>query len=250
MLYIAVCDDDKNDLNILTSMIDDILSRNNIDYHLQTFFSADEMLKKIKRLDVGILDIAMYGMNGIELGIKLKSRFTNTKLIYTTSFEQFCIQAINEVHAFSYLCKPIGMKNLEPQLMEIISEIKCKKNNLVKSFYKVTDSDGKEYAVVKLKIKDILYFEYIKTTRRIMIVLVGKTYEFTYVMDSLVDELKDFGFAVNCRGCLVNFYHVIKIKGYNVYMDNGKVLPLAQKRVIKFKEMLNDFLHMTEDLYD
>ena len=69
-------------------------------------------------------------------------------------------------------------------------------------------------------------------------------------MDSLVDELKDFGFAVNCRGCLVNFHHVVKIKGYNVYMDNGMVLPLAQKRVIKFREMLNDFLHMTEGLYN
>ena len=192
----------------------------------------------------------MEEMNGIELGIKLKAQFANSKVIYTTNFEQFCMQAINEVHAFSFLCKPIEIIKLESQLMEIIDEINRKKGSFEKIFYRVTDSDGKEHAAVKLKIKDILYFEYIKTTRRIMIVLAEYTYEFTYVMDSLVDELKDFGFAVNCRGCLVNFHHVVKIKGYNVYMDNGMVLPLAQKRVIKFREMLNDFLHMTEGLYN
>lgn len=245
MLYIAVCDDDKDDLNKLSDIINDILTKNNIDYELQKYLSANEMLQEIKQLDIGILDISMEEMNGIELGRKLKSKFPDLRLIYTTSFEQYCIQVINEVHAFSFLCKPIEEHKLEGQLLEVLEEVNCSKKSLEKSFYMVTDHTGKEYAVVKLRLKDIIYFESVKSTRRIKIVLAEMVYEFSYVMEKLVDELKNLGFGVNCRGCLVNLYHIVKIKGYSIHMDNGIVLRLSQKRVSKFKELLNNFLHTT-----
>lgn len=245
MLYIAVCDDDKNDLNILTSMIDDILSRNNMAFDLIEFSSANMMIQELRQIDVAILDIAMDEMDGIDLGRKLKAKFPELRLIYTTSFAQYCIQVINEVHAFSFLCKPIEGCKLEEQLLQILEEIDYNKNFLEKSFYMVMDNTGKEYAVIKLKLKDIIYFESVKSTRRIKIVLEEIVYEFSYVMEKLVDELENLGFGINCRGCLVNFRHVVKIKGYSIHMDNGIVLHLSQKRVAKFKEMLNTFLHTT-----
>ena len=38
-----------------------------------------------------------------------------------------------------------------------------------KDFYKVTDSNGKEYLSIKFKLRDILYFEYIKRSRKVLI---------------------------------------------------------------------------------
>lgn len=73
--------------------------------------------------------------------------------------------------------------------------------------------------------------------------LKNEVYEYSYVMEKLADELEDYGFAVNCRGNLVNLQHIVKIKGYNVYMDNGQILALSQKRVAEFKEKMNEFIH-------
>lgn len=244
MLQIAICDDEDEALKTLSEMLDDILIKNNIEYHLQKFISANALLHEIQQLDIAILDISMYEMDGIELGRKLKTKFPNLKLIYTTSFEQYCIQAINEVHAFSFLCKPVEKEKLTKQLMEVLEQINSKES-LEKSFYMVTDHTGKEYAVIKLRLKDIIYFESVKSTRKIKIVLEDMVYEFSYVMEKLADELKDLGFGVNCRGCLVNFCHIVKIKGYGIHMDNDIVLRLSQKRVAKFKELLNHFLHTT-----
>lgn len=90
-----------------------------------------------------------------------------------------------------------------------------------KVFYKVLDSNGKEHSFVKLDLQNVIFFEYVKTKRRIAIVLENTVYEYSAVMEKLVDDLEDYGFAVNCRGNLVNLRHISKIKGYNIYMDNG-----------------------------
>ena len=47
----------------------------------------------------------------------------NVKVIYTTSYKQFCRQAVNYVHAFAFLEKPVTKNNVERQLQEIIQYI-------------------------------------------------------------------------------------------------------------------------------
>ena len=47
---------------------------------------------------------------------------------------------------------------------------------------------------------------------------------------------------VNCRGNLVNLRHIEKIKGFIIYMDNGKELQIAQRRSNDFREEVNKFL--------
>lgn len=240
MIEIAVCDDDSNDLNQEVNMLHEILTTQNIGYHIKTFLSANEMLNNIEKIDIGILDIAMTELNGIRLGRKLREKFPDIKLIYITSYEEYCMEAINDVHAFSFLCKPLDNGKMQKQIIDVLNGISD--TDIEKEFYRVTDSGQKEYVSIKLKLKDILYFEYIKRQRKAAIVLENETYECECVFEKLVEELRQYDFAVNCRGNLVNLSHVEKIKGFNVYLDNGKELPIAQKRAVDFRLSMNEFL--------
>lgn len=215
MIEIAVCDDDANDLDYAVNILHEIFTAQNIGYHIKTFLSANEMLNDIRKIDIGILDIAMNELNGIKLGRKLKEKFPNVKLIYITSYEEYCMQAINDVHAFSFLCKPLDSCKMQKQIIEVLNGIP---NNIIeKEFYKVTDSKQREYASIKLKLEDILYFEYIKRQRKAEIVLTDETYECECVFEKLVEELQQYDFVVNCRGNLVNLSHIEKIKGFSIY---------------------------------
>lgn len=69
---IAVCDDDGKDLKSVTDILRDIFVENNDKYSLQSFQSASDMLEKVNKIDIAILDISMEGMNGIDLGRELK----------------------------------------------------------------------------------------------------------------------------------------------------------------------------------
>lgn len=240
MLEIGVCDDNVDDLDYAVKILHKIFTSLNIGYNIRAFSSANEMSENISKIDIGILDISMEELNGIKLGRKIKGKFPNVKLIYITNYEEYCIQAINDAHAFSFLCKPLDNQEMEKQIMEVLSHMPD--TALEKEFYKVTDSKGKEYISIKLKLYDILYFEYIKRSRKVSIVLADEEYEYECIFEKLVEDLQQYDFVVNCRGNLVNLRHIEKIKGFTIYLDNGKELQIAQKRSVDFKEKMNVFL--------
>ena len=123
MLEIVVCDDDIADLERAVNMLHKIFTSQKIAYHIEKFMSANQMLENISRIDIGILDISMEELNGIKLGRKLKEKFPDGKLVYITSYEEYCMQVINEVHAFSFLCKPLEYDKLELQILELLNQL-------------------------------------------------------------------------------------------------------------------------------
>ena len=123
MLEIAICDDDIADLECAVNMLHKIFTSQKIAYHIEKFMSANQMLENISRIDIGILDISMEELNGIKLGRKLKEKFPDVKLVYITSYEEYCMQVINEVHAFSFLCKPLEYDKLELQILELLNQL-------------------------------------------------------------------------------------------------------------------------------
>ena len=123
MLEIAVFDDDIADLECAVTMLHKIFTSQKIAYHIEQFASANQMLENISNIDIGILDISMEELNGIKLGRKLKEKFPDVKLVYITSYEEYCMQVINEVHAFSFLCKPLEYDKLETQMLELLDQL-------------------------------------------------------------------------------------------------------------------------------
>jgi len=123
MLEIVVCDDDIADLERAVNMLHKIFTSQKIAYHIEKFMSVNQMLENISRIDIGILDISMEELNGIKLGRKLKEKFPDVKLVYITSYEEYCMQVINEVHAFSFLCKPLEYDKLELQILELLNQL-------------------------------------------------------------------------------------------------------------------------------
>ena len=125
MIEIAVCDDDVDDLNHVVSILHEIFSIQNIRYNIETFLSVNKMLDINKKIDIGVLDIAMAELNGIKAGRELKEKFPNVKLIYITNYEEYCMQAINDAHAYSFLCKPLDSHKMHSQIKEVILLLMC-----------------------------------------------------------------------------------------------------------------------------
>ena len=211
MLEVVICDDDKEDLDKATLMLDKILSEYQVQYQIRSFLSANELLNSNDKIDIGILDISMEELGGITLGRKLKEKNHDIKIIYITSYEEYMAQAINKVHAFEIL-----------------------------------DESGTKAGCVCLKLNEILYFEYIKRSRKAAIIMEDCRYECECTFENLVEELHPYDFAVNHRGCLINVRHIEKIQGFHIYLDNGKELSLAQKRSSDFREEMNKFLQKTQ----
>ena len=127
-------------------------------------------------------------------------------------------------------------------LMGIYSCCTGKSDEEIEKEFEILDESGTKAGCVRLKLNEILYFEYIKRSRKVLIALSDITYEYDCIFEKLVEELQPYDFVVNCRGNLVNLRHIEKIKGFIIYMDNGKELQIAQRRSNDFREEVNKFL--------
>lgn len=113
MLFIAICDDNKKDSARIAKFIKNYMKSGSIPFQINIFKSGEELLRFEGKFDLIFLDIALTGINGIQVGKMIWEMNRNVKVIYTTSYKQFCRQAVNYVHAFAFLEKPVTKNNVE-----------------------------------------------------------------------------------------------------------------------------------------
>lgn len=244
MLEIAICEDDKADKENLKDRLKTILDDYGLEYRIMCFDSGEALLAAEIHANLIFMDIAMKGRNGIEIGQQIYRRNPLVKMIYQTNFGAYCQEAVNTVHAFAFLEKPLSEDILRNQIGEFLQTNWEEKRCL--EFHKVSFMEEGvlvEKPTVRIPIDSIYYFEYLKSRKKVKIVTAHNSYEYRDTMSHLETDLYDCDFETSCRGILVNLRKVVKIKDYKVCIKNGDILALSQKRAVQFKERLNKCIH-------
>lgn len=103
-------------------------------------FHAIDALKE-SAFDVAILDIEMFGMNGIELAKQCKYICPAIKIIFLTGYSDYAVKAF-KVRANGYLLKPASNEEVKEELL-----------------YAVTSGEEKEKKTSKIQIQTFGNFE-------------------------------------------------------------------------------------------
>lgn len=115
-MKIGICDDSPEMREILK---DKIIKGNYIQGNeLQEFSSALEIIEKQPQLDLLFLDIEMPEMTGMELMRQHSELFSNTKVVFLTSYTDYMMDGY-EVNAYRYLLKPVR----EDKLRELFDSL-------------------------------------------------------------------------------------------------------------------------------
>lgn len=247
MFKIAICDDEEIEVQRIRHLISAYMKEHHLVYRIDTFDDGVGLLESDTRFDVIFLDISMKNSNGIETGQQLYRRNRQMKIVYITSFQEYCNEAMNHVHAFAYLNKPIDVEELHHQLEELVRDAGEEKRNSIEielaNVYELTDKEPRQYPNLSIPVKEILYFEYIKSERRILVKMKNRTLIYTATMTEIEEKMAPYGFGICYRGFMVNYGYVVKAKGDSLYLTNGEQIPLARKRAVPFKQELNDYIH-------
>jgi len=86
--------------------------------------NAQEALALIKALDYSVLflDIAMPGMNGLELGAAIQELPKQPAVIFVTAYDEYAIKAF-EVNAVDYILKPIDEDRLRRAINKVMRAV-------------------------------------------------------------------------------------------------------------------------------
>ncbi|MEG1312676.1 MAG: LytTR family DNA-binding domain-containing protein, partial [Romboutsia sp.] len=232
LIKIAICEDEKEQQELLKAYIDQIFEGLSIKYKLELFNSGEELLESYpKDIDVLLLDIQMGQINGIETARKIRTIDDKVEIIFITSLIEYALEGY-EVRAYRYLIKPVKYENLKENIINCIKEVD------IKNKYIMVKEQGNQ---IKLDINEITYVEVQKET--ITIHTLNKVYKTKGTMSNIEKEIDCSRFFRCHKSFLVNLEHIKSIKQYVVILENSEEVPVSRYR---FKETKDKFFDLIE----
>lgn len=232
MIKIAICDDDRKDRQNLDELIQKYATGAKEDFCMEQFESGEQLLDSGFIPDILFLDIAMNEKDGIQIGMEIKSIKNDILIVYITNISYNMAAAMNRVHSFGYLVKPIVEEEFFNMLSGAIKQIKLndvESRNII-SFV----SSGNK--IVYLHAMDVYYFEYVN--RQVRAATKDGFIVCKETISEMAKRMEKYGFAMSHQSFVVNLYHVDSISGQMLIMKNGAQVYLAQKRMSGIKNRL------------
>ena len=230
LMKIAICDDDKNELLRILSALADYQLQRNIDFTYKPFDNSTELASDLlrERYDIYLLDIVMPGLNGIELAREIRDHDKAADIIFLTSSPEFAVESYT-VKASDYLVKPI----LTDRLFAALDDIMRSRNEDHDSCLVLKSTVG----IHKIRISEIIYVE--AMSRKVIYNLKNNdavicVEKFASVCDQLLQHKE---FILAHRSFLVNMNHIRTIGTTDLYLANGRRIPLAQRRISEIKKL-------------
>lgn len=240
MIRIAICEDDSFYIEKEKDMIEAYLKEKDEKYELSVFYSGTEFINNYKSAyDIIFLDIAMDGIDGLEIARWLRAEQSKAFIVFLTAYAKYSIEGY-KVDAHRFLLKDdAGIKQAISECMESALDKLKKGENKVE--LKV---QGGPISVSPSK---ILFVE--SRAHRVIFHMVegtGKISEhYMYDrLDNIQEMLNGYGFRRIHQSYLVNTAYLKTVSRYNAELTNGVILAISKKY---YDEIENYFVRMRED---
>lgn len=233
MINISVIEDEE----WMRETIVDYLNRamtNFQEVEYQTYESAETFWEDGSFCDILVLDIDLPGMNGIELGKRLRAKGSKAEFLYITSYPEYAADSYL-VDAYQYILKEQIAQRL-PQILDKLIDTKIRH----KKDYRVIGIKGGKK---KLFYRDIIYIQ--KTSKGgkyIEYVTTEDTYHERIPVGQLLGELGDKRFILLDRGHVVNAQYIEKIEGNIVYLITGESFAVSRVQIVNARRQITAYL--------
>ena len=228
-MKIALCDDDKQELSQILSLLDSYQLTKGTHFTVSPFHSSFQLAAtaRTEHYDLYLLDIIMPGLSGMELAKEIRSFDKAADIIFLTTSPEFAVESYT-VKAANYLMKPINQEQFFASLDEIL---RSRKQEVGKSIV-LKSSIG----IHKVNLTDLMYVE--AQNRKVIYYLSnGEEITCTDRFSTVCDQLLEYPeFILAHRSFLVNMNYIRLISTTDMQLQNGSILPLAQRRVSEIRK--------------
>lgn len=240
MKYIACVDDSKFQLDILKEQLEAFFDANNIQTHVDTFLSANDLLDECgegSKYSIYILDLIMPKMNGMELAHIIREKDEKAIIIFLTASKEYLLESY-DVSTFYYLLKPVDNKKLQFVMQKAVNIVDKENLNLIE----VKTKNG----LTKISLSDIVYVDMIN--RSLNYHLSNNTTLVTPMLripfNAAIEEMVRYDcFKTSGNTTLVNLNHVKMVDVDTVVLDNGECIYPSRNYYKDFYASWKEFFH-------
>ena len=224
-LSIAVVDDSQNDIDYLVPQINNLFLKQGISSELSCFMSGTFFLEQKKDYDLIFLDIEMPGMDGLETADAYWKTHKRGLLIFLTSHIEYSRKGYL-VKAFRFLDKSLLKDELEEAIRSATKVLGDSRQITVMNL---------EGIQLQIEFRKIIYIEVMK--RNIIFHTQDDIIYSKEKISKLMERLENPDFYRVHRLFMVNMKYVIRFDKQDVFLIDGIVLPLSEKRIGEFRKI-------------
>ena len=232
MWKIAVCDDEKSTRDQVCRLLKRLTETHGTEFEIARFSSGEDLVRDMAPdTDLLILDISMGALNGINAAHLLREKGCRSTIIFLTTMVQYALQGY-EVHAFSFIQKPLKPQHFERVVLDALALCHEKKDqSIVLQRGRVKDT---------LTVRSIIYIETFDHTSQVVSTRGAVSYNLS--LNYFAEKLSGYGFGFCHRSYLVNYLRIKRIEACDLYMDNGDCIPISKHRRKDFLEDYTRFM--------
>ncbi len=210
MVKIAICDDEEEYRTTALHYVGEYAeSTGDEGILISSFFSGKQLLNAVEEygcFDIYILDVVMPNMSGIDLGLEIRRRDPDGKIIYLTCTPEYGANSYL-AGAFFYLLKPVDKQKLFEVLKSAVDKVRERKQKRI--LVKTSEQ------TIMLPFDEILYVELSRRSLEWSLVR-GRKLRSTTIRAPFADTvgalLKDERFFMCGASLAVNLYHVTSVE--------------------------------------
>ncbi|MDC7286276.1 LytTR family DNA-binding domain-containing protein [Blautia schinkii] len=232
MIKVMILDDEQLYLDKQKQITEKYFAEKGIPCEIDIFLNAEWFLCGLDEeiYDLYILDVEMPGMNGIQVAKEIRKRYPEPVIIFVTNYLEYAVEAY-EVNTYRYIPK-MALDTKLPQAYDaLLPEIMEKEER-----YYIIEKKGE---LEKIAYSDIFYLK--KEGKYVVFVHRRGESRVRKSLKLVQEELDSDEFLLVDKGYVANIRHVMKLKGYDLYLRDGMILPVGTARFGQVKQAIVDF---------
>lgn len=236
MIKIAVCDDNREELNKISHTLDIYRNEKNPYITTQLYgngFSLIDALESGINFDIVILDIIMPGENGIDIAREIRKSHEDIQIIFLTSSPEYAVESY-EVNANNYILKPFSEEKIFSVMDTCLKHIDSSHTASL-----VLKTGSNQY--MRILYSKLMYAEAMRKTVVLHLsdnTVVSSVMTFTNFI-TLLDDNPDF--VKTHRSYIVNMNYIELINKTEIIMINGDRIPVPPKKYSEVSKTFFDF---------
>lgn len=221
MHKVLIVEDYPDDAALLQEELTRYGERHGLDFSVETSPLATVLASGNRSFDLVFLDIELPGINGMEAAELMRSYDPSTPIVFTTSLSQYAVRSY-EVGASGFIVKPVTQPKLELCLDKVVGRLRRTGPDRI-----VVPVGG---GLRVIPIDELRYVELVKHDL-VFHLADGDQIRLRGTIKQVADHLREDGPLLRISsGCIVNMDYVRLIKGSEVEVAGGDVLPLSRAR--------------------
>lgn len=230
MYYIAIVDDDSNDICALKEMLEHYFKENGGECCIAEFHDGSELMTDYSpKYDIVFLDIDMKELNGMDAAKRIRMTDESTAIIFVTRMAKYAINGY-EVSALDFIVKPLDYYSFALKMKRALNYVAANRKKLV--VLKIgTDT----------KYIDENDIKYVETLSHYLIYHTVKgDFKLLGSLKSAAEQLSAESFVLCNRCYLVNLRYVSEVSD-NAVRVGSDILIISRYRRKEFMEALAKF---------